>query len=105
MAFELPALPYDSAALEPHITAHTLSFHHAKHHNAYVTNLNNLIKDTDLADKSLEDIMKASQLAPSLQKSMLTSAHTINSLSCSKPQQLHSSAQAGHGWLLVPMAN
>ena len=60
MAFELPALPYDSAALEPHITAHTLSFHHAKHHNAYVTNLNNLIKDTDLADKSLEDIMKAS---------------------------------------------
>ena len=60
MAFELPALPYDSAALEPHITAHTLSFHHAKHHQAYVTNLNNLIKDTDLADKSLEDIMKAS---------------------------------------------
>lgn len=60
MAFELPALPYDSAALEPHITAHTLSFHYAKHHQAYVTNLNNLIKDTDLADKSLEDIMKAS---------------------------------------------
>lgn len=60
MAFELPALPYDSSALEPHITAHTLSFHHGKHHNAYVVNLNNLIKDTDLAGKSLEDIMHAS---------------------------------------------
>lgn len=58
MAFELPALPYDQSALEPHITANTLSFHYGKHHQAYVTNLNNLVKDTPLADKSLEDIIK-----------------------------------------------
>jgi Fe-Mn family superoxide dismutase len=60
MAFELPPLPYATNALEPHMSANTFSFHHAKHHNAYVTNLNNLIKDTPLADKSLEEIVKAS---------------------------------------------
>lgn len=59
MAFELPPLPYAQDALEPHITANTLSFHHGKHHNTYVTNLNNLVKDSDLAGKSLEDIIKA----------------------------------------------
>ncbi len=59
MAFELPALPYAQDALEPHISANTLSFHYGKHHNTYVTNLNNLVKDTDLAGKSLEDIVKA----------------------------------------------
>jgi len=59
MAFELPALPYAQDALEPHISANTLSFHHGKHHNTYVTNLNNLVKDTDLAGKSLEEIVKA----------------------------------------------
>ncbi len=59
MPFELPALPYAQDALEPHITANTLSFHHGKHHNTYVTNLNNLTKDTDMADQSLEEIVKA----------------------------------------------
>lgn len=59
MAITLPALPYANDALLPHITPETLEFHHGKHHNAYVVNLNNLIKDTDLADKSLEDIIKA----------------------------------------------
>lgn len=59
MAFELPALPYDKTALEPTISAKTLEFHHGKHHQAYVTNLNNLIKDTPLADKSLENIIAA----------------------------------------------
>ncbi|MBF0267588.1 MAG: superoxide dismutase [Alphaproteobacteria bacterium] len=59
MAFELPPLPYAANALEPHMSANTFSFHHAKHHNAYVTNLNNLIKDTDLASKSLEEIIMA----------------------------------------------
>ena len=57
MAFELPPLPYDKTALEPHISAQTLDFHHGKHHNAYVTNLNNLIKDSDLAAKPLEEII------------------------------------------------
>ena len=59
MAFELPALPYDKAALEPHMSANTFSFHYEKHHNAYVTNLNKLTDGTDLAGKSLEEIIKA----------------------------------------------
>lgn len=60
MTFTLPELPYAQDALEPHITANTLSFHHGKHHNAYVTNLNNLIKGTDFEGKSLEAIIQAS---------------------------------------------
>lgn len=59
MPFELPALPYDKSALEPHISAQTFDFHHGKHHQAYVTNLNNLIKDTPLATASLEEIICA----------------------------------------------
>jgi superoxide dismutase, Fe-Mn family len=58
MAFELPKLPYDFNALEPHIDARTMEIHHGKHHNAYVTNLNNAIAGTDLESKSLEDLMK-----------------------------------------------
>ena len=58
MAFELPPLPFASDALEPHISARTFEFHHGKHHAAYVTNLNNLTKDSDLASKSLEEVIK-----------------------------------------------
>ena len=60
MAFELPALPYAKDALEPHISAETLDFHHGKHHNTYVTKLNGLVEGTDLAGKSLEEIIKTS---------------------------------------------
>ncbi|MEQ8344484.1 MAG: superoxide dismutase [Sneathiellaceae bacterium] len=60
MAFELPDLPYAKDALAPHISAETLDFHHGKHHNTYVTTLNNLVKDTPLAGKSLEEIIKDS---------------------------------------------
>tara|TARA_R110002110_G_scaffold3670_6_gene19014 strand:- start:12759 stop:13358 length:600 start_codon:yes stop_codon:yes gene_type:complete len=60
MAFSLPDLPYAQDALEPHITANTLSFHHGKHHNTYVVNLNGMIKDGPLADASLEEIIMAS---------------------------------------------
>ncbi len=60
MAFELPALPYATDALEPHMSANTFSFHHAKHHNAYVVNLNKMIEGTDFAGKSLEEIIKSS---------------------------------------------
>ena len=61
MAFELPPLPYAQDALAASgMSAETLSFHYGKHHKAYVDNLNNLIKDTDLADKSLEEIIKIS---------------------------------------------
>ncbi|MDE9453910.1 superoxide dismutase [Fe] [Xenorhabdus bovienii] len=61
MSFELPALPYAKNALEPHISAETLEYHYGKHHNAYVVNLNNLIKDTEFAGKSLEEIIKTSE--------------------------------------------
>ncbi len=57
MAFTLPDLPYAKDALEPHISSRTLEFHHGKHHNAYVTNLNNLVKGTDLEKESLEGII------------------------------------------------
>jgi Fe-Mn family superoxide dismutase len=60
MAFELPQLPFARTALEPHISANTLDFHHGKHHAAYVTNLNNLTKDSPLAAQSLEEVIKAS---------------------------------------------
>lgn len=58
MAFELPALPYDKAALEPHIDAMTMEIHHGRHHNAYVTNLNNAVKGTEMENMSIEDLMK-----------------------------------------------
>lgn len=60
MAFELPPLPYKEDALEPHISGRTLSFHYGKHHQAYVTNLNNLIQDTPFAQKTMEEIIQAS---------------------------------------------
>jgi superoxide dismutase, Fe-Mn family len=60
MAFELPPLPYAKDALEPHMSARTLDFHHGKHHQAYVTALNNLIKDSPLATQPLEAVIKAS---------------------------------------------
>jgi Fe-Mn family superoxide dismutase len=60
MAFTLPELPYAQDALEPHISAETLSFHYGKHHNTYVVKLNGLIEGTDLAEKSLEEIVKSS---------------------------------------------
>jgi len=61
MAFELPALPYAKDALAPHISAETLDFHHGKHHQAYVTNLNKLLEGKPEASKSLEDIIKSSE--------------------------------------------
>jgi Fe-Mn family superoxide dismutase len=59
MAFELPPLPYPADALQPYMSAETFSYHHGKHHAAYVANLNKLIEGTELANKSLEEIMKA----------------------------------------------
>lgn len=58
MAFTLPALPYAFNALEPHIDARTMEIHHGKHHNAYVTNLNNAIAGTDAEKLSLDEINK-----------------------------------------------
>ena len=61
MAIELPALPYDRTALEPHISGETIDYHYGKHHKAYVDNLNKLIEGTEFADMSLEDIIRKSQ--------------------------------------------
>lgn len=58
MAFELPALPYATDALEPHIDARTMEIHHGKHHNAYVTNLNKAIEGTPMANATIEELMK-----------------------------------------------
>ncbi len=57
MAFELPKLDYANSALSPIMSEETLDLHHGKHHQTYITNLNNFIKDTDLASKSLEEII------------------------------------------------
>lgn len=57
MTHQLPPLPYEMNALEPHISANTLSFHYGKHHQAYVTNLNNLLKDHTLAAAPLEEVI------------------------------------------------
>ena len=61
MAFELPALPYAIDALAPHMSQETLEFHHGKHHATYVAKLNGLVEGTDLASKSLEEIIKTSE--------------------------------------------
>ncbi|MDB5282802.1 MAG: Superoxide dismutase [Bacteroidota bacterium] len=67
MAFTLPALPYAFNALEPHIDAKTMEIHHDKHHQAYVTNLNNAVAGTEWENKSLEEILaNISKLAPAV---------------------------------------
>jgi Fe-Mn family superoxide dismutase len=60
MSFQLPELPFSPDALAPHMSAETFEFHHGKHHNAYVTNLNKLIDGTPNADKSLAEIIMSS---------------------------------------------
>jgi superoxide dismutase, Fe-Mn family len=60
MEHKLPELPYALDALQPHISRETLEYHYGKHHQTYVTNLNNLIKGTEFEDLSLEDIIKKS---------------------------------------------
>lgn len=83
MAFELPALPFAKNALEPHISSETLDFHHGKHHQTYVTNLNNLVPGTEFEGKSLEDIIKASKTGPVFNNAAQVWNHTFywNSLS------------------------
>ena len=66
MTFELPSLPYASDAVAPYMSSETLDFHHGKHHQTYVTNLNNLVKDTDMQDSSLEEIVVKSSKDPSM---------------------------------------
>ncbi|MCB0793591.1 MAG: superoxide dismutase [Flavobacteriales bacterium] len=63
MAFTLPELPYAHNALEPHIDQQTMQIHHGKHHNGYVTNLNNAIAGGDLADRSIEDLCRSMDMS------------------------------------------
>jgi Fe-Mn family superoxide dismutase len=66
MAFELPALPYAYNSLEPHIDAQTMEIHHSKHHQAYITNLNNAIAGTELEGKSIEEILTVCKDKPAV---------------------------------------
>jgi Fe-Mn family superoxide dismutase len=64
MAYSLPPLPYAYNALEPHIDARTMEIHHTKHHNAYITNLNNAIQGTDLGNQTIESLVANINLVP-----------------------------------------
>lgn len=89
MSHTLPNLPYELTALEPHISAQTLSFHHGKHHQTYVTNLNNLIQGTDLEQKSLEDIIQSAAKNPQQVGIFNNAAQVWNHTffwNCMKPQ-------------------
>jgi superoxide dismutase, Fe-Mn family len=64
MAFEVPPLPYDYSALEPHIDEQTMRVHHDKHHQAYVDNANKALEGTEWADRSVEDILTEIEIIP-----------------------------------------
>lgn len=64
MAYSLPELPFAYDALEPHIDARTMEIHHTKHHQAYINKVNDAIKDTDLASKSIEDLVSDLSAVP-----------------------------------------
>jgi len=78
MPFKLPPLPYDYAALEPHLSSKTLQFHHDKHHKAYVDTLNKLIDGTDFANKPLDAIIRDSARRPEHQKVFNNAAQVWN---------------------------
>ena len=77
MAFTLPDLPYAKDALQPHISEETLEYHHGKHHQAYVTNLNNLIEGTEYADMDLEDIIRKAGPGPIFNNAAQVWNHTF----------------------------
>ena len=117
MSFELPALPYAKDALAPHISAETIEYHYGKHHQTYVTNLNNLIKGTAFEGKSLEEITTQlrsgtilstgtawhrTRVANRLEKSLKLSPHLLAALPISKRSLLMQRSKtlvlAGPGW-------
>jgi superoxide dismutase, Fe-Mn family len=77
MEHQLPALPYAKDALAPHMSAETFDYHYSKHHQAYVTNLNNLIKGTAFEDKSLEEIVKTAPAGGIYNNAAQVSNHTF----------------------------
>lgn len=78
MSVTLPELPYSKDALEPHISSKALEFHHGKHHNAYVTNINKLIAGTPMENLSLEDIILKSAKDPAMTGVFNNSAQVWN---------------------------
>jgi superoxide dismutase, Fe-Mn family len=84
MAFTLPDLPYAKDALAPHLSQETLEYHHDKHHNAYVTNLNGLLDGTDNANKSLEEIILSAEQGPIFNNAAQIWNHTFY-WNCMKP--------------------
>jgi superoxide dismutase, Fe-Mn family len=84
MAFTLPDLPYAKDALAPHLSQETLEFHHDKHHNTYVTNLNGLVEGTDNVGKSLEEIIVAAEQGPLFNNAAQVWNHTFY-WNCMKP--------------------
>ena len=78
MAFELPPLPYAKDALAPAMSAETLEYHHGKHHNKYVTTLNDLIKGTEYESQSLEDIIRNTAGKPDKKKIFNNAAQHFN---------------------------
>lgn len=78
MAFELPPLPYEQDALEPHYTARTMSFHYGKHHKAYVDTLNKLIEGTELEGRTLEEVIAAVDGKPDKQAVFNNAAQVWN---------------------------
>ncbi|HKM15750.1 MAG TPA: Fe-Mn family superoxide dismutase [Marinospirillum sp.] len=83
MAFELPALPFAKDALQPHISVETLEFHHGKHHQTYVTKLNELVPGTEFEGKNLEEIIQSAPAGPVFNNAAQIWNHTFywNSLS------------------------
>jgi len=89
MAFTLPELPYAQNALEPYISARTLEFHHGKHHNAYVVNLNKLVEGKSLANEPLEKIIKEAAGNPEMTPVFNNAGQVWNHTffwNCMKPQ-------------------
>jgi Fe-Mn family superoxide dismutase len=78
MAFELPALPFDKDALEPHMSAKTLEFHHGKHHKKYVDKLNELVKGTKFAKMDLTDVIRETAENPAHKGIFNNAAQTWN---------------------------
>ena len=77
MSIELPPLPYAMDALAPTMSQETLEYHYGKHHQTYVTNLNKMIADTELADKSLEEIILAAEPGPVFNNAAQVWNHTF----------------------------
>ena len=84
MEHQLPPLPYAKDALAPHMSAETFDYHYAKHHQAYVTNLNNLIKGTEFENRSLEEIVKTAPAGGVYNNAAQVWNHTFF-WSCMKP--------------------